>query len=400
MSTSALAKAVAPAATARERVRRAQTTPVRWLRSLLIVSGALVLISAAGTRPRPGFEGSGLGVALALLGCVLGTAGALRDWWGRTDWQRAVPLALLSLSAAGLFWLQPGGLGFLAAFVAATVAAMRLRGPWNLAVTVLAAGGVTLARTQVPQPSLSSIASPALGVIAFYVIALLAQQWRAGQEQAETLLAELEETRAAQAQAAVLAERTRLAREMHDVLAHSLSGLLLQLAGARLLLAQTGADVEVVDAVDRAHHLARAGLEEARRAIGLLREDALPGPERLAALAGEFERDTGVPCCVEIGGEAQPLAADVRLTLYRVAQEALTNVRKHAHATRVTVRLAYEPEGIRLVVEDTSTTGAAMVSDGGGYGLTGMCERAALLGGTLSAGPTDAGFRVELWVPA
>ncbi|HEY7294936.1 MAG TPA: sensor histidine kinase [Dehalococcoidia bacterium] len=389
---------MAPTTTAGERARRYQTAPARWLRSLVIASSSLVLISAIAARPRPGFEGTGLGVALALLGCLLGTAGVLRDWWGWTDGRRAIPVVLLALSAAGLDWLQPGGQGLLAAFVAACVAAMRLRGRWSVAVATLTAGSVVLAQTQAPEPSFSSVVAPALGVIAFYVIALLAQQWRAGQEQTEALLAELEETRAAQAQAAVLAERTRLAREMHDVLAHSLSGLLLQLAGARLLIAQTGADAEVVDAVDRAHHLARAGLEEARRAIGLLREDALPGPERLAALAGEFERDTGVPCRVEVGGEPRPLEADVRLTLYRVAQEALTNVRKHARANQVMVCLVYEPEGIRLVVEDTGT-GDAAVSESGGYGLTGMRERAALLGGTLSAGPTDAGFRVELWVP-
>jgi len=173
-----------------------------------------------------------------------------------------------------------------------------------------------------------------------------------------------------------------------------------QLAGARLLIAQQGADAEVAEAIDRAQHLARAGLEEARRAIGLLREDALPGPERLAALTGEFERDTGVPCRVEIGGEPRPLEPDARLTLYRVAQEALTNVRKHASAAQVTVRLAYEPEGTRLVVEDIGASGGATTSESGGYGLTGMRERAALLGGRLAAGPTDTGFRVELWVPA
>jgi signal transduction histidine kinase len=126
----------------------------------------------------------------------------------------------------------------------------------------------------------------------------------------------------------------------------------------------------------------------------------LPGPEQLAVLAGEWQRDAGVPCRVEVSGAARPLAADVRLTLYRVAQEALTNVRKHAAAQRVAVRLGYEREGTRLTVEDFGTAGYAALPAGAGYGLSGMRERAALLGGTLSAGPTAAGFRVELWVPA
>src|SRR5437763_5635549 len=112
---------------------------------------------------------------------------------------------------------------------------------------------------------------------------------------------------------------------MHDVLAHSLSGLVLQLEGARLLVARDGASPEVAAAVERAHHLARAGLGEARRAIGMLRDDELPGLERLPALARDFERDTGVPCHVEITGSERELGSEARLTVYRVAQEALTN---------------------------------------------------------------------------
>jgi signal transduction histidine kinase len=89
------------------------------------------------------------------------------------------------------------------------------------------------------------------------------------------------------------------------------------------------------------------------------------------------------------------------LTLYRVAQEALTNIRKHARPERVEVHLAYEAAGMRLTVEDFGTSSdRSPPVDGTGYGLTGMRERAELLGGRLSAGPTELGFRVELWVPA
>jgi signal transduction histidine kinase len=211
----------------------------------------------------------------------------------------------------------------------------------------------------------------------------------------------LEQTRAAQAEGAALAERQRLAREMHDVLAHSLSGLVLNLEGAMLLAGQGGADPRVSDAIRRAHGLAKTGLQEARRAIGLLRDDALPGPRRLAGLAAEFEADTGVACQVTVTGAEAELGADARLTVYRVAQEALTNIRKHARPSRVEIRLAYERSGIRLVVEDFGRCGEYAVPDEGtGYGLTGMSERAELLGGTLTAGPTDGGFRVELRVPA
>jgi len=229
---------------------------------------------------------------------------------------------------------------------------------------------------------------------------MTSRSWPSTCQRAELLLRELEQTRAAQAQAATLAERQRLAREMHDVLAHSLSGLVLNLEGAMLLAGQGGADPQVSAAIGRAHRLAKTGLQEARRAIGMLRDDALPGPQRLMDLAAEFEADGGVACQVMVTGDEADLSADARLTLYRVAQEALTNIRKHARAGRVEIRLAYEPSGTRLTIEDFDRRGELPApGEGTGYGLTGMRERAELLGGTLTAGPTDGGFRVELWVP-
>ena len=238
-------------------------------------------------------------------------------------------------------------------------------------------------------------------IVAFYVLSLFARRLRESNQRAELLLRELEQTRAAQARAAALAERQRLAREMHDVLAHSLSGLVLNLEGAMLLADQGGADPRVSDAIRRAHRLAKAGLREARRAIGMLRDDALPGPQRLGDLAAEFEADTGVACQVTVTGAETELGADARLTVYRVVQEALTNIRKHARASRVEIRLAYEPSGTRLVIEDFGRCGERPAPDEGtGYGLTGMKERAELLGGTLTAGPTGSGFRVDLQVPA
>jgi signal transduction histidine kinase len=266
-------------------------------------------------------------------------------------------------------------------------------------VAVVAIGALAAAHALSGERSLTSILLSEFGVVAFFAIALLSRRLREGQEQAERLLVELEESREVQAQAAVLGERQRLAREMHDVLAHSLSGLVLQLEGARLLASKNGASAELAGAVERAHRLARGGLEEARRAIGMLRDDELPGPERLAALAREFEHDTGVPCATVVTGVEHELRSDARLTLYRVAQEALTNVRKHAHPQRVELRLSYEPEGARLTVEDFGGDGFSSASNGGGYGLTGMRERADLLGATLTARATESGFRVELWVP-
>jgi len=259
----------------------------------------------------------------------------------------------------------------------------------------------------------------ALGLAAVYALVLLGRRLRRQDDQAERLLLELEQTRGAELRAVALGERQRLAREMHDVLAHSLSGLLLQLEGARLLSAGIQGETRLTATIDRAHHLAKQGLGEARRAIAMLRDDELPGPGQLAALTAEFERDTGIGCTLRVAGSEPGLGPQARLAVYRVAQEALTNVRRHASPDRVEVHLGYEPRAVRLVVEDfaadprdvaesvpaaggltTSSDTERRAGNPDGYGLTGMRERAELLGGTLSACPTPAGFRVELRVPA
>jgi signal transduction histidine kinase len=208
----------------------------------------------------------------------------------------------------------------------------------------------------------------------------------------------------AEAEAAMLRERSRLARDMHDVLAHSLSGLMLHLEGARMLSTQPDANGALPPALDRAHHLARAGLEEARRAIAALRDEDLPGPDRLEHLAADFEHDSNIRASLTITGTPRRLNSETSLTLYRVTQEALTNARKHALPECVELRLSYEADGTRLTVSHHGTprsrSNPATVLAGGGYGLTGMRERAELLGGNLEAGQTPDGFRVELWIPA
>jgi signal transduction histidine kinase len=379
--------------------RARQQATLRILRPLAV--GVVLLVGVAGSRtePRPGLSGDRLGILLALVGFALGAVGVIRSRHANAAVQASF-FVVLVLSAATLAWLQPNGPGFVGVFVAVGAMAMRVRGSLGLVVAVVAVGALAAAHALSGERSLTSILLSEFGVVAFFTIALLSRRLREGQEQAERLLVELEESREAQAQAAVLGERQRLAREMHDVLAHSLSGLVLQLEGARLLASKAGASADLAAAVERAHRLARGGFEEARRAIGMLRDDELPGPERLPALAREFEHDTGVPCKTVITGAEHKLRADARLTLYRVAQEALTNVRKHAHPQRVELRLSYELAGARLTVEDFGSNGSAGASNGGGYGLTGMRERAELLGATLTAARTESGFRVELWVPA
>lgn len=134
----------------------------------------------------------------------------------------------------------------------------------------------------------------------------------------------------------------------------------------------------------------------------MLRGDEPPGPERLAGLAARFQHDRGIPCQLTVEGEERELTSEARLALYRVAQEALTNITKHARPNRVELHLTYQAGATRLSIEDFTAappTGPGQ-ADGHGYGLTGMRERAELLGGTLTTEATAGGFRVELEMPA
>jgi signal transduction histidine kinase len=301
--------------------------------------------------------------------------------------------------SAVLVAMQHMGIALLGVMPAVSAAALRF--PLRLSVVVAAVAVVAfaLAGAAAEWPVAGTLLDE-FAIVAFFVMALFTRRLGESNERTRGLLEEVQRTRDAEARAAAMAERQRLAREMHDVLAHSLSGLVLNLESASLLAEREHVDPELAATINRARGLARSGLAEARGAIGMLRDDALPGPDRLPELALGFESDSGVRCSLSVTGEARELGNDARLTLYRIAQEALTNVRKHAHADRVDVRLDYEPSGTRLTVEDVEAPGRLPVrADGPGYGLTGMRERAELIGATLEAGPTGHGFRVQLWVP-
>jgi signal transduction histidine kinase len=383
-----------------QRARDREKATYLWIRALSMAAIVFVAVTSFQARPAPGGHGQALGVALVLIVFCGATIAAMRLTGAQPAVQMAVPLLAVA-SAATLVGLQGNGAAFLGVFPALGFAALVLPVRLSAVVVGAAIAAVSAAWVANGRAGIAGIVLNDFAIVAIYLLSLFARRLRESNQRAGLLLHELEQTRAAQAQAATLAERQRLAREMHDVLAHSLSGLVLNLEGAILLADQGGADPQVSDAIHRAHRLARTGLQEARRAIGMLRDDALPGPRRLAGLAAEFEADTGVPCQVTVTGAEAELGADARLTVYRVAQEALTNIRKHARASRAEIRLAYEPSGARLVIEDFGRCGEGPAADEGtGYGLTGMRERAELLGGTLTAEPTDGGFRVELQVPA
>lgn len=265
----------------------------------------------------------------------------------------------------------------------------------GIAVTgaVVAAGFMWLVERQAPEP----------GQWPWWIALTVCLPVYVGMSQRDRLDAVFNARRAEQqarravdseARVAALRERGRIAREIHDVLGHSLSGIALQLDMADALR-ESGRDDEATAAIRNARALAVDSISETRRAIQALREDTLPLPETLRRMA------EGNAAGFEIDGHPCPLGADTTHTLVRVAQEALTNAAKHAPGATRTVRLACTGDRTTLTVTNTAADCPAPATDGSGLGLVGMRERVALLGGTLHAGPRPAGdgWRVEVEIP-
>ena len=362
------------------------------LRTIGLLAVVAIVASIFAVDPAPALSSDGLWVTLSLAGMIAGAVLAM-PWRPSTTARRFGGLTLLAVASIVLTGVQPDGGGSAGVYIVVVIAAMRLPLWPALAVSALVLGGEVLVTALVVDDAEAKISGLLFSVIPWFLFIRLMRQIREGRDRAEALVEELRESREEATRAAAVAERSRLARDMHDVLAHSLSALALQLEGARLLARDRGTDPEVIAAIERAHHLAGSGLNEAREAISALRGDDMPGLDTLADRFGDRVD-------VTVSGEPRELASEARLALYRTAQEALTNVARHSAAEHVSLALAYEPDGTRLVVEDDGPAVNGSGSVGGGYGLTGMRERAELLGGRLSAGPAGDGFRVELWLPA
>ena len=208
-----------------------------------------------------------------------------------------------------------------------------------------------------------------------------------------------------QATIAAAAERARIARELHDVVAHSLSVVIAQADGGRYAAEQDPSAATA--ALHTIAATAREAQAEMRRALGILGEQPgaplqpQPGVERARHARRAHARGRARGRADRGGRRARPLAAGAGVTLYRVAQEALTNVLKHAGpGAAASVALRWEPDRVTLVVRDDGS-GAAAADDGRGRGLVGMRERVEPRGGTLSAGPhPDGGFEVRAAIPA
>jgi signal transduction histidine kinase len=272
--------------------------------------------------------------------------------------------------------------------------------PFNVGVAIGGAVTVALGAVTAIAGSVSSaVAAGMLVTVLLGVVAQFLKQSRVSQNQTELLLAQLEDARDEQARAAAIAERGRIASELHDVLAHSLSGAAIQLQGARKLADREHATPRLSDAIDRASELVKAGLANARRAVGALRGDTLPTVAQLPSLVDGYKADMNLDITLRIEGEARTLPADRSLALYRGAQEALTNVARYAPSACTTVTVRYERDRTRLSVDNGPSATPPRQGMGGGHGLEGLRERIERDGGTMSAGPTTEGWRVEIEVP-
>jgi signal transduction histidine kinase len=361
---------------------------------LTVVLGAVFVVSTAGATDARALDGWGwlllAANVLPLLAlrraplAVLLVFGVAYPTWATLEYPTHLLQSLPTLVALGVVGAAPRPLWWRAIglLVPAEMMLAAISGVWD--VDVLEIGYVAIV----------FVSGWALGV----VLAGRRSYARALEEKTAALQAARQEL----ARRAVVEERTRIARDLHDIVAHSMSVITVQAGvGAHLLERdpeQAAGALRVIE------ETGRGALQEMRRLLGALRSDDLPiepqpGLASLDLLAAQTTA-AGVPVELQVEGPARPLPAGLEISAYRIAQEALTNTIKHAPGGRARLSLRYRPEAIELEVVDTGGRRRdTSPPPDGGHGLRGMRERVALYGGSLETGACDGGFRVFAWFP-
>ncbi len=339
-------------------------------------------------------------VLLCLAFALVYAAAVRREDFARWAHWYFVAQTLLFLGLLGL--RSPSGaftfLLFLLAIHATTVFPARLAARWVTLFYLLA--GLADFLTNDLENAIGSII---FNIAVFLLAAMIGHSTRQAELARRANRQLIEELQAAQHQLrdlAVAEERNRLAREIHDGLGHYLTATTMQIQGARALLENSGGGDQALNALNKAETLLQEALADVRRSVAALRAappNSRPLATTLAALVAECREIDGLDAFFELLGEPRPLNSQVELTLYRVVQEGLTNIRKYARACRVEVTLGYDPGRVILTICDD---GQGSSDPGGGFGLVGLRERVQLVGGTLTidTGP-EQGFQLKVEIP-
>ena len=325
---------------------------------------------------------------------------------GRRRYPFAAPVTVW-LVAAGLSFVDGRLIVFTTAAMAAGMAAAFLLGNLRDAAQARTGLAVVLSSAAIivynnPDHAAGEfVFIPVLFAIAW--LAGFALRERAAQaEAAEERASQAERERESAARIAVAEERARIARELHDIVAHAVSVMVLQAGAVRHKLPDTLADD--AEALRGVEQTGRAALTEMRRLLGAMRRDGddlelapRPGLDGLDSLLEEVGR-AGLPVELHVDGEPFRLPPAIDLSAYRIVQEGLTNALKHARASRADVTLHYRPDEVRIEVRDDGKGDAS--PNGAGYGLVGVRERVKIYGGEMSAGPaTGGGFVLSTRLP-
>jgi signal transduction histidine kinase len=359
---------------------------------------AIVVLVALTSQPALGLTGRHLALTL----CLVVFAVEMLFWPilpAGTVAARVGELAVMGASAVAIVVLQPNGVSELPSSAVVFTAGVALSPAFALLIGTAVTAGVAIV-LGLAGAGVAAIAASALLCAVLGITGALLRRYRLSQEATELLLAKLEDARDDQARSAAAAERASIARELHDVLAHSLSGLSIQLEVVRKLAASADAPAELRGAIDGAADLAKQGLAEARDAVGALRRDDRLGVDHLPELVAHFRKDFNLAVDYTVAGTPRPVTAELGVALYRVTGEALTNVARHAAGASTRVELSYDGSQVRLAVTDSGGTQSALAAQGSGWGLAGLRERVKRLGGELTAGPSGPGWSVVVSAPA
>ena len=365
--------------------------------ALLAIVAMLEVVLGRGTPGAP---------TTTLWFCVPAIAVVVLPVFARRRFPFAGP-ATFWLLAAGISFVDPLLIPYANAFFAIGIAVAFLLGNLRdarkagLGLAVIVGADATLIYN-IPGHSVDQLILIPLDFAISWVAGLAVRERTLHAEVAESRATRAEQERDAATRVAVAEERARIARELHDIVAHAVSVMVLQVGAVRHQLPDAMAEDR--DALRSVEQAGRGALAEMRRLLSVMRRDGdgielapQPGLDGLDSLVKEIGR-AGLPVEVHVDGERVPLPPGIDLSAYRIVQEGLTNALKHAHATHAEVTVRYAPHEVGIEVRDDGK--GTTTSDGHGNGLIGIRERVRLYGGDMTAGTTNgSGFTLSTRLP-